>query len=51
MTTDKTGYAVSIELPVGVYHLREIDPPTGFILSDEVTGNHPDHKEQIHRGY
>lgn len=37
MTTDKTGYAVSIELPVGVYHLREIDPPTGFILSDEVT--------------
>ncbi len=23
------------------YIICEIDPPTGFILSDEVTGNHP----------
>lgn len=36
MTTDADGYAVSIDLPVGKYKLREIDPPTGFILSDEV---------------
>lgn len=36
MTTDKDGYAVSIDLPVGEYKLQEIDPPTGFILSDEV---------------
>lgn len=36
MTTDADGYAVSIDLPVGSYRLQEIDPPTGFILSDEV---------------
>lgn len=36
MTTDSDGYAVSIDLPVGSYRLQEIDPPTGFILSDEV---------------
>lgn len=36
MTTDADGYAVSIDLPVGKYKLQEIDPPTGFILSDEV---------------
>ena len=37
ITTDKDGYAISIDLPVGTYHVQEIDPPTGFILSDEVT--------------
>lgn len=37
ITTDKDGYAISIDLPVGTYHVQEIDPPTGFILSDEIT--------------
>ncbi len=35
--TDEDGYAISIDLPVGTYHVKEIGPPTGFILSDEVT--------------
>ena len=36
MTTDKDGYALSIDLPVGTYYVQEIVPPPGFILSDEV---------------
>jgi len=36
MTTDRTGYAVSCDLPVGTYYVREIVPPAGFILSDEI---------------
>lgn len=36
MTTDKDGYALSIDLPVGTYYVREVVPPAGFILSDEV---------------
>lgn len=36
MATDADGYAASIDLPVGKYFVREITPPTGFIVSDEV---------------
>ena len=36
MTTDADGYALSIDLPVGTYYVREVVPPAGFILSDEV---------------
>ena len=36
MTTDADGYAASIDLPVGKYFVREITPPTGFIVSDEM---------------
>ncbi len=36
MTTDKDGYACSIDLPVGKYYVQEIVPPPGFILSDEI---------------
>lgn len=36
MTTDKDGYALSIDLPVGTYYVREVAPPAGFILSDEI---------------
>lgn len=36
MTTDADGYASSIDIPVGTYYVREITPPTGFIVSDEV---------------
>ena len=36
MVTDRTGYAVSCDLPVGTYYVREIVPPAGFILSDEI---------------
>ncbi len=36
MTTDKDGYAKSIDLPVGTYYVKEIVPPPGFVLSDEV---------------
>ena len=36
MTTDKDGYACSIDLPVGTYYVKEVVPPAGFILSDEV---------------
>ena len=36
MVTDRDGYALSIELPVGTYYVREVVPPAGFILSDEV---------------
>ncbi len=36
MTTDKDGYALSIDLPVGTYYVQEVVPPAGFILSDEV---------------
>lgn len=36
MTTDADGYAASIDLPVGKYFVREITPPTGFIVSGEV---------------
>ena len=36
MTTDHDGYACSIDLPVGTYYVKEVVPPAGFILSDEV---------------
>jgi len=36
MTTDRDGYALSIDLPVGTYYVREVVPPAGFVLSDEV---------------
>ena len=36
MITDKDGYALSIDLPVGTYYVQEVVPPAGFILSDEV---------------
>lgn len=36
MTTDKDGYACSIDLPVGKYYVQEIVPPPGFVLSDEI---------------
>ena len=34
--TSDDGYAETIEIPVGVYKVKEITPPAGFILSDEV---------------
>ena len=36
ITTNKDGYAETIEIPVGVYKVKEIQPPAGFILYDEV---------------
>lgn len=36
ITTNKDGYAETIELPVGEYKIQEITPPPGFILSDAV---------------
>lgn len=36
ITTNKDGYAETIEIPVGVYKVKEVQPPAGFILSDEV---------------
>ncbi|MBO4384294.1 MAG: hypothetical protein J5854_02580 [Clostridia bacterium] len=36
MTTDDHGYAVSIDLPIGTYHIREIKAPDGYVISDEV---------------
>lgn len=36
MTTDKDGYAISIDLPVGTYYVQEVVPPAGFALSEEV---------------
>ena len=36
ITTNKDGYVETIEIPVGVYKIKEIQPPAGFILSDEV---------------
>lgn len=36
MTTDKDGYAVSCDLPVGSYTVQETVPPAGFVLSDEI---------------
>ena len=36
ITTGKDGYAETIEIPVGIYKIKEIQPPAGFILSDEV---------------
>lgn len=36
ITTNKDGYAETIEIPVGVYKIKEVQPPAGFILSDEV---------------
>ena len=34
--TNDDGYAETIEIPVGIYKVKEITPPAGFILSDEV---------------
>ena len=36
ITTNKDGYAETIDLPVGEYKVKEVQPPAGFILSDEV---------------
>ena len=36
ITTNKDGYAETIEIPVGVYKVKEVQSPAGFILSDEV---------------
>lgn len=36
ITTNKDGYAETIDLPVGEYKVKEITPPAGFVLSDEV---------------
>ena len=36
MTTDSHGYAVSIDLPIGSYHIREIQAPNGYVISDEI---------------
>lgn len=36
MTTDRDGYALSIDLLVGTYYVQEIVPPPGFVLSDEI---------------
>lgn len=36
ITTDSEGKAISKELPLGEYSVREIQAPEGFVLSDEV---------------
>lgn len=36
MTTDSTGYTISKDLPVGTYYVKEVIPPAGYIISDEV---------------
>lgn len=36
ITTNGDGYAETIDLPVGEYKVKEVTPPVGFILSDEV---------------
>ena len=36
ITTNADGYAETIDLPVGEYKVKEVTPPAGFILSDEV---------------
>lgn len=36
ITTNESGYAETKELPVGEYKVREIVPPTGFVLSDRI---------------
>ncbi len=36
ITTNEDGYAETIDLPVGEYKVKEITPPAGFVLSDEV---------------
>ena len=36
ITTNEDGYAETIGLPVGEYKVKEITPPAGFVLSDEV---------------
>ena len=36
ITSNADGYAETIDLPVGEYKVKEVTPPAGFILSDEV---------------
>lgn len=36
MTTDAKGYAKEDNLTIGTYYLRELVPPTGFLLSEEI---------------
>ena len=36
ITTDTKGYAETKDLPTGEYKIKELTPPPGFILSDEV---------------
>ena len=36
ITTDTKGYAETNDLPTGEYKIKELTPPPGFILSDEI---------------
>lgn len=36
ITTDTKGYAETKDLPTGEYKIKELTPPPGFILSDEI---------------
>lgn len=36
VTTDEGGEALSKELPLGTYEIREVQAPDGYVLSDEV---------------
>ena len=36
MTTDSHGYAVSIDLPIGSYHIREIQAPDGYVIDNDI---------------
>lgn len=36
VTTDEDGEALSKELPLGTYEIREVQAPDGYVLSDEV---------------
>ena len=36
ITTNEDGYAETIDLPVDEYKVKEVTPPAGFVLSDEV---------------
>ena len=36
IATNEDGYAETIDMPVGVYKVKEVAPPVGFILSDEI---------------
>ena len=36
ITTNEDGYAETIDMPVGAYKVKEVVPPAGFILSNEV---------------
>lgn len=46
ITTDSEGKAVSKELPLGEYSVREIEAPEGFVLSDEIKNVSLTYKDQ-----